>query len=147
VTPGDTRVTPTGWSSDPLPLVQVAQRVTDVERATAFYADLLGQGPSAALDPPGLVFFVLPGGVRLLLERGVPASLLYLGVGDLEATVARLRSSGVVVRKPPHHVFAHTDDTLGPAGTTESMAFVEDSEGNVIGLVGRRPGASLGSAT
>ncbi len=120
------------------PLVQVAQRAVDLDRAAAFYADLLGRAPGARFDPPGLVFFVLPGGVRLLLERGIPATRLYLGVADLEGTVGRLAAAGRVVHEGPHHVFAHTDDTLGPAGTTEWMAFVEDSEGNVIGLVERR---------
>jgi len=31
------------------------------------------------------------------------------------------------------------DDTLGPAGTDEWMAFVVDSEGNLVGLVEQRP--------
>jgi methylmalonyl-CoA/ethylmalonyl-CoA epimerase len=32
-------------------------------------------------------------------------------------------------------IFQHADDTLGPAGMDEWMAFVTDSEGNTIGLV------------
>ncbi len=32
-------------------------------------------------------------------------------------------------------IFQHSDDTLGPAGTDEWMAFVNDSEGNTVGLV------------
>ena len=32
-------------------------------------------------------------------------------------------------------IFQHTDDTLGPAGTDEWMAFITDSEGNTVGLV------------
>ena len=55
----------------PMRLVQVAQRAEDLERATAFYADLLGAEPLASFDPPGLVFFDLVG-VRLLLDRGRP---------------------------------------------------------------------------
>ena len=39
----------------------------------------------ARFDPPGLAFFDL-GNVRLLLEAGAPASLLYLEVDDIEAT-------------------------------------------------------------
>jgi methylmalonyl-CoA/ethylmalonyl-CoA epimerase len=118
-------------------LVQIAQRAEDLERATAFYADLLGTGPTASFDPPGLVFFDL-GGVRLLLDRGAPSALHYLGVDDIDATVERLRAGGVRVESEPHVIFGHDDDTLGPAGTDEWMAFVRDSEGNLVGLVERR---------
>jgi methylmalonyl-CoA/ethylmalonyl-CoA epimerase len=34
-------------------------------------------------------------------------------------------------------IFRHDDDTLGPAGTDEWMAFVRDSEANLVGLVSR----------
>jgi methylmalonyl-CoA/ethylmalonyl-CoA epimerase len=119
-------------------IVQVAQRADDLARATAFYADLLGVAPTATFDPPGLVFFDLDG-VRLLLERGAPGALLYLAVDDVDATVARLRAAGVTVEGEPHVIFGHDDDTLGPAGTDEWMAFVRDPEGNLVGLVEQRP--------
>ena len=118
-------------------LVQVAQRVEDLERASAFYADLLEVEPAATYDPPGLVFFDLVG-VRLMLERNAPAAMLYLTVQDMDATLDRLRSSGVVVDTEPHMIFSHTDDTLGPAGTDEWQAFIRDSEGNLVGLVEQR---------
>ena len=118
-------------------LIQVAQRAEDLARASAFYADLLGAQPVATYDPPGLVFFDL-GGTRLLLDVGAPAGLHYFGVDDIEATVERLRVAGVRVASEPHVIFGHDDDTLGPAGTDEWMAFVEDSEGNLVGLVEQR---------
>jgi methylmalonyl-CoA/ethylmalonyl-CoA epimerase len=118
-------------------LVQIAQHAEDLERATAFYRDLLGSAPTATYDPPGLVFFDL-GGVRLLLDRGAPSALHYLAVDDIEGTVARLRAAGVGIEGEPHVIFTHEDDTLGPAGTDEWMAFVQDSEGNLVGLVERR---------
>ena len=121
-------------------LVQIAQHAEDLDRATAFYRDLLGSAPTATYDPPGLVFFDLDG-VRLLLDRGAPSALLYLAVEDIEGTVARLRAAGVSVEGEPHVIFTHEDDTLGPAGTDEWMAFVRDSEGNLVGLVERRPRA------
>ncbi|WP_147064820.1 VOC family protein [Terrabacter aerolatus] len=119
-------------------LVQIAQHADDLGRATAFYRDLLGTEPLASYDPPGLVFFDL-GGIRLLLDRGAPSALHYLGVDDLDATVERLLAAGVEVRSEPHVIFGHDDDTLGPADTDEWMAFVVDSEGNLVGLVERRP--------
>ena len=121
-------------------LVQIAQHAEDLDRATAFYRDLLGSDPTATYDPPGLVFFDLDG-VRLLLDRGAPSALLYLAVEDVEATVARLRAAGVSVEGEPRVIFTHEDDTLGPAGTDEWMGFVRDSEGNLVGLVERRPRA------
>jgi methylmalonyl-CoA/ethylmalonyl-CoA epimerase len=119
-------------------MVQVAQRAEDLERAAAFYADLLGAAPTATFDPPGLVFFDLDG-VRLLLDRVAPTALLYLDVDDIGATVARLRGAGVEVESEPHVIFGHDDDTLGPTGTDEWQAFVRDTEGNLVGLVEQRP--------
>ena len=120
-------------------LAQVAQRATDLDRAAAFYERLLGSPPLARFDPPGLLFFSLGDGTRLLLEAGAPSSLLYLRVEDVGATVERLRADGVPVETEPHVIFSHEDDTLGPAGTDEVMAFVRDSEGNLVGLVATRP--------
>ena len=118
-------------------LVQVAQRAEDLDRAAAFYSDLLGTEPTGRFDPPGLLFFDLDG-VRLLLERGAQSATLYLGVDDIDATVERLRAAGVTVEAEPHVIFSHPDDALGPAGTDEWQAFVRDSEGNVVGLVEQR---------
>ena len=119
-------------------LVQIAQKAEDLQRAAHFYADLLGAEPTATYDPPGLVFFDL-GGTRLLLDRVAPSALHYFSVGDIDATVSRLRERGVEVETDPHVIFSHEDGTLGPAGTDEWMAFVRDSEGNTVGLVEQRP--------
>ena len=119
-------------------MIQVAQRAEDLARATRWYADLLGAEPVATFDPPGLVFFDVDG-LRLLLDQGAPSALHYLGVDDIAATVGRLRERGVAVESEPSVIFTHEDDTLGPTGTDEWMAFVRDSEDNLVGLVERRP--------
>jgi methylmalonyl-CoA/ethylmalonyl-CoA epimerase len=119
-------------------LVQIAQRADDLGRAASFYADLLGAPATATFDPPGLVFFDVEG-VRLLLDRGAPSALHYFAVDDVDATLDRLRDAGVTVESEPHVIFGHDDDTLGPAGTDEWMAFVRDPEGNLVGLVEQRP--------
>jgi catechol 2,3-dioxygenase-like lactoylglutathione lyase family enzyme len=116
-------------------LVQIAQHADDLERATAFYTDLLGSGPTATFDPPGLAFFDLAG-VRLMLSAGSAPATIYLRVDDIDATVDRLRER---VESEPHVIFGHDDDALGPAGTDEWQAFVRDSEGNLVGLVEQRP--------
>jgi len=118
-------------------LVQVALRATDLDRAAAFYTELLGVAPTGRFEPPGLLFFDLDG-TRLLLEGAAPASMLYLEVPDVRRAVETLRDRTEVVTEP-HEIFTHEDDTLGPAGTTEWQAFVLDSEGNTLGLVGFEP--------
>jgi methylmalonyl-CoA/ethylmalonyl-CoA epimerase len=120
---------------------QVAQRTGDLDRAIAFYRDVLGLRFIAKFDPPGLAFFDF-GNVRLLLERGeTPPSLLYLEVDDIDATTRTLQDAGVVFDDAPHLIHRDDDGQFGPAGTEEWMAFFRDSEGNLLGLVERRGAA------
>jgi methylmalonyl-CoA/ethylmalonyl-CoA epimerase len=121
-------------------IVQVAQRVIDLDRAEAFYASFLRQAPDARFVPPGLVFFNLDG-VRLLLDDKAPSALIYFTVDDINASVERLRAAGVEIISEPHIIFQHADDRIGPAGHDEWMAFFTDSEGNTVGLVEHRPSA------
>jgi len=119
---------------------QVAQRVVDLERARAFYADLLGMDASGVFDPPGLVFFQLDS-MRLLLDRAAPSALIYLGIPDVREFAASWKTRGGIVESEPHVIFSHSDDRLGPAGTDEWMTFIRDSEGNLLGLVSHHPPA------
>ncbi len=112
---------------------QVAQHADDLERAAAFYTKLLGP-PAGFFDPPGLLFFRLGDG-RLLLEKAAPSATVYLHVDDVRATVEQLRSDGVTIESEPHRIFQHTDDSLGPTGKDEWMAFFRDSEDNLVGLI------------
>ncbi|MCB0998193.1 MAG: VOC family protein [Acidimicrobiales bacterium] len=118
-------------------LRQVALRVDDLDRAVAFYRDVVGLPFLGRFDPPGLAFFDV-GGTRLLLEAGAPSSLLYLGVDDVTAATDRLRGAGVVIESEPHVIFADTAGQFGPPGEAEELAFVRDSEGNLVGLSSRR---------
>jgi methylmalonyl-CoA/ethylmalonyl-CoA epimerase len=115
-------------------LVQVAQHVTDLDRAVEFYERLLGTKAAAKFSPPGIAFFMLDG-TRLLLDANAPSSLVYLAVDDVECSVSELRARDVTIETEPHVIFQHTDDTLGPTGRDEWMAFIRDSEGNQVGLV------------
>ncbi len=114
-------------------LVQIAQRAEDLDRAADFYTVLLESAPSARFDPPGLLFFDLDG-VRLLLDRNAPSSLIYLWVDNVHRALERMAGLADVV-SPPHVIFTHEDDALGPAGRQEWQAFIKDSEGNTVGLV------------
>lgn len=114
-------------------LVQVAQRVEDLDRAADFYTVLLETAPTARFDDAGLVFFDLDG-VRLLLDRNAPAGLLYLQVDNVHDALERLEGLAEVISRP-HVIFTHDSDLLGPVGHEEWQAFVRDSEGNAVGLV------------
>jgi methylmalonyl-CoA/ethylmalonyl-CoA epimerase len=122
-------------------LVQVAQYAHDLDRAAAFYTELLGVEPAGRFDPPGLLFFRL-GKVRLLFDRAAPSALIYLQVDDLRTLVETLRTQGVEIEGEPHLQFSHDDDTLGPTGTEEWHAAVRDSEGNMLILVQHLPSPS-----
>ncbi|MBN9215563.1 MAG: methylmalonyl-CoA epimerase [Microbacterium sp. SCN 70-200] len=114
-------------------LVQIAQHADDLDRAADFYTILLGRPPLARFDPPGLLFFDLDG-VRLLLDHEAPSALVYLRVDNVHETLERLDGLVEIV-SPPHMIFRHDDDTLGPEGHEEWQAFIRDSEGNTVGLV------------
>ena len=114
-------------------LHQVAQHADDLDRAIAFYTSLIGEPPIATFDPPGLAFFRL-GNTRLLIERGAPSALIYLRVDDVRETVERLRADGVAIANEPHVIFTDDQGMFGPVGAEEWMAFITDSEGNLVGL-------------
>ena len=116
---------------------QVAQRADDLDRAIAFYREVLGLPLVARLDPPGLAFFQL-GTTRLLLERDGSSALLYLEVDDIGAARARLVAAAVAFEDEPHPIFTDTEGMFGIAGATEWMTFLRDSEGNLLALVERR---------
>ena len=118
-------------------LRQVAQRAIDLDRAVAFYRDVVGLRHFTTFDPPDLAFFDL-GETRLLLDRGAPSALLYLAVDDVAATTQRLRDAGVAIETEPHVIFVDESGLFGAAGEGEEMAFFRDSEDNLVGLAGRR---------
>jgi methylmalonyl-CoA/ethylmalonyl-CoA epimerase len=117
-------------------LHQVAQHADDLDRAVAFYADVLGCEVIGRFDPPGLAFLRL-GQVRLLLDGGAPSALIYLCVDDVRATADKLHASGVTIEAGPHVIHTDAVGAFGPAGWQEWMAFIRDTEGNLVGLASR----------
>ena len=114
-------------------LHQVAQHADNLDRAVAFYSDVLGCEFITRIDPPGLAFLRL-GSVRLLLDRAAPSALIYLRVGDVRTAAENLRAAGVPIDTEPHLINTDTDGIFGEAGFQEWMAFVRDTEGNLVGL-------------
>ena len=118
---------------------QIAIRVRDLSRATAFYRDRLGL--PFLFEAPGLAFFQC-GGVRLMLggaespEFDHPASILYFDVADVLAAHAELTKRGISFRDEPHAVHQAGDRALW-------MTFFNDSEENVFALMAWRPNPAI----
>jgi methylmalonyl-CoA/ethylmalonyl-CoA epimerase len=110
---------------------QIAINVADLERATAFYRDVLGI--RFLFSIPSAAFFDC-GGVRLMLGRGEtpeldhPASILYYQVDDIRASAAALVVAGVPFEREPELVARMPDHELW-------MAFFHDTEGNMLALM------------
>jgi methylmalonyl-CoA/ethylmalonyl-CoA epimerase len=124
----------------PTRIGQIAIAVTDLDRAVAWYADVLGL-TLLFRAAPGLAFFDC-GGVRLMLSRPEPpgteghTSVLYYQVPDIHAAHAALRSRGAALVDAPHVVARLPDHDLW-------MTFCHDSEGNLLGLMSEvRPPAA-----
>lgn len=105
----------------------------DLERAVAFYRDVLGL-EFLFSAPPGLAFFQL-GQTRLMLarpegERPAGGSVLYFKVTDCQAAIDIVRLHSNVVDEP--HLIAHM-------GNHELwMAFFHDTEGNLRAFMEER---------
>jgi methylmalonyl-CoA/ethylmalonyl-CoA epimerase len=124
---------------------QIAQPVTDLERAIEFYRETLGGTLIATFDPPGLAFFDC-GGVRLMLDAvpgamEPPGSPLYFAVDDLDASVATLEESGVTITQEPHMISRDDAGDFGPVGVETWMEFFRDPDGNILVLMTERPPA------
>ena len=119
-------------------LGQVAVSVVDLDRAVRFYRDVLGL--EFLMQVPGMAFFALGGGTRLLL--GVPepvdaihrSSVLYFRVADTGAAEAALRAQNVEIVGPSHLVAKMPGHELW-------MCFFRDSETNVMALMAEKPTA------
>jgi methylmalonyl-CoA/ethylmalonyl-CoA epimerase len=110
---------------------QIAVNARDLDRAVAFYQQTLGM--ALLFRVPKMAFFDCAG-VRLMLslpekpEFDHPASIIYYKVGDLPAVHAALAARQVAFEAPPHLVAKMPDHDLW-------MAFLRDSEGNLLGLM------------
>ena len=121
-------------------LGQVSLYVRDMDRAVAFYRDVIGL---THLFTIGGLGFLDAGGVRLYLhacegDEWRPSSVLYFTVEDIGATFATLQAAGAKTAGDPHAIY--TDDQTG---VEEWMAFFEDTEGNMLAVMARLTSASV----
>jgi predicted enzyme related to lactoylglutathione lyase len=116
------------------PIMQILVPVTDVDRAVAFYQDVLGL--PLLFRFPGNAFFDAHG-VRLYLAQPTEpgfdgAASIYFRVDDVTGTLELLEARGATVRERPEIVFGTDDYDLW-------IAFVNDPDGNNIGLIREAP--------
>ena len=119
-------------------LHQVALVATDLGAAVAFYRDVIGLPFVARFDPPGLAFFDLGGGIRLMLSATASSATLYFHVKDVDAAFKALSGRGVRFLHKPSLVHRDDEGLFGKKGLAEWMAFFRDPSGNLLALVARR---------
>lgn len=119
-------------------LHQVALLATDLDRSVAFYRDVLGLHYMDRYDPPGLAFFNLGSGVRLILSATSSKATLYFLVDDIESAFRVLAQRGVSFLHKPSMIHRDDEGRLGKKGIEEWMAFFKDPSDNVLALVSRR---------
>jgi predicted enzyme related to lactoylglutathione lyase len=113
---------------------QIALSVHDIDRAVAFYRDVVGL--KFLFQAPNVAFFDVAG-VRLMLGQAEPKDLkpagtfLYFESGDLDADFSALKSRGAQVEQEPHFVAKLGSKDLW-------MAAFRDPDGNVFELMSER---------
>ena len=114
---------------------QIAINVHDLDRATAFYRDVLGL--PFLFSAPDMAFFQC-GDVRLMLalpekpEFDHPSSIIYYRVDDIEASHRALTDRGVSFDGEP--VLVHKADT-----NELWMASFRDPDENLLALMSEVP--------
>ncbi len=114
---------------------QIGIKVTDLNRAVNFYSQILNCQPLAIFPEPGFAFYDL-NGVRLFLDVNAPRSAIYLEVPNVVEFVKSLSDKGVKIVSSPHVVFPDPNGLFDKPGN-EWLSFIEDSEGNNVGLMSR----------
>jgi predicted enzyme related to lactoylglutathione lyase len=115
---------------------QIFVNVKDLDRAIAFYRDMLGMR-FLFTAPPGMAFFEC-GDIRIMLGRADrpeidhPASIIYYKVDDIETVYEVFNARGVEFIVKPHLV--------APMPTYDLwLADFKDSEGNILALMSEVP--------
>ena len=116
---------------------QIGLTVSDLEKAVAFYRDVLGM-KHLFNAPPAMAFFAA-GNVRLMLGRvEKPDSerftcALYFKVADIQAARDVLAARGVTFEVEPHRLARMPDHDLW-------MAFFRDPDRNLLALMCEKRG-------
>jgi methylmalonyl-CoA/ethylmalonyl-CoA epimerase len=115
---------------------QIFVNVKDLDRATAFYREVLGM-TFLFSAPPGMAFFDC-GGIRIMLGRADRpeidhiASIIYYKVEEIERVYETFKAAGVEFILAPHLVAQMPTYDLW-------LADFKDSEGNILALMSEVP--------
>jgi methylmalonyl-CoA/ethylmalonyl-CoA epimerase len=125
-----TNPAPFGLSS----IGQIAVTVTDADRATAFYRDILGM--RFLFQVPNLAFFDC-GGVRLMLSGSAKplqsdGFAIYFKVPEIQRTHQTLVERGVAFEEEPHLIARMADHDLW-------MAVFRDPDRNLLAIMAEAP--------
>jgi len=110
---------------------QINVRVHDLQRAVAFYRDILGI--RYLFEVPRMAFFGCAG-IRLLLSLPEskafdhPSSILYSKVNDINESTGSLKARGVTITGEPELIAEMPDPDLW-------MSSFKDSEDNTLALM------------
>jgi methylmalonyl-CoA/ethylmalonyl-CoA epimerase len=109
---------------------QIGLTVTDIERAVAFYRDVLGM--KLLFQVPNMGFFDCDG-IRLMLSGAEKpdehyGSVIYFKVANIQQTYATFTERGLVFERAPHMVARMPDHDLW-------MAFFRDPDRNLLALM------------
>ena len=109
---------------------QIGLTVTDVERAIAFYRDVLGM--KLLFQVPNMGFFDCDG-IRLMLSGSEKpdehyGSVIYFKVPDIQQAHGVLSERGAVFEGAPHMIARMPDHELW-------MAFFRDPDRNLLALM------------
>src|SRR5437660_7829023 len=122
--PTTSGVTMTGSSTQGIKTV--LHPVTDLDKAKAVYAALLGMQPQhdapyyVGFDAEGQHIGLVPNGA----QQGMTSPVAYWHVADIEAKLAEVTAAGATVKEPARDV-----------GFGRLVATVTDPDGNVLGLL------------
>lgn len=110
---------------------------TDIDRAKAWYASVLKLEP-IEIDDRGDAWYEIDG-TRFLLYASEfagtnQATAAAIGVDDVEATVAELRARGAVFEDYDFGEDFRTVDSILTTPDGRKLAWLKDSEGNILGL-------------
>ena len=111
---------------------------SDLDRAKRWYAEKLGLEPVREDEYGGAEYEV--GGAMFLVYQSEfagtnKATAAGFRVDDFDASVAELRSAGVVFEDVDFGEFGSTvDGVITMPGSTDKAAWFKDSEGNILSL-------------
>jgi len=116
-------------------VTQLAVSVTDLDRAVAFYRDVLGM--AFLFNAPPQMAFLQCGPTRLMLNAGGGGAvesrpIAYYSVSDIQAAFSTLTWKGAPVKQAPHMIARLGDSELW-------LGFTEDPDGHPVGLMSEVP--------